>query len=45
MRCKLIVVLDVLIDAYVTTFLYACFDQASILGRVWGICALGGAIF
>jgi hypothetical protein len=29
MRCKLIVVFNLLIDVYVTMFLYACSDQTS----------------
>jgi hypothetical protein len=31
MRCKLLVVLDVLIDVYVTLFIYACSDETSML--------------
>jgi hypothetical protein len=38
MRYKLIVIFDVLIDIYVTAFLYACSDKTSMLGRMWGIC-------
>jgi hypothetical protein len=40
MRCKLIVVLDVLIDIYiyVTPFVYAYSDQTSMLGCVWDVC-------
>jgi hypothetical protein len=44
MICNLIVVLGVLIYVYVTPFLYACYNQTSNLGRVWGMCALGGVI-
>jgi hypothetical protein len=41
MRCKLIVALDVLIDVYVTPFLYASSDETSKLGRVSEMCVLG----
>jgi hypothetical protein len=35
MRCKLLVVLEVLIDIYVTLFIYVCSDQNSMLESVW----------
>jgi hypothetical protein len=44
MRCKVIVVLDVLIDLNVIPFLYACSDQNSMLGRLWEMCVLGRVI-
>jgi hypothetical protein len=40
MRCKVIVVLDVWIDVYFTTFLYASSNQTSIQGLMSGMCAL-----
>jgi hypothetical protein len=44
MRYKLLVVIGVLRNVYVTPFLYACFDQTSMLGRVWRMCVLSKAI-
>jgi hypothetical protein len=44
MRCKVIFVLDVWIDVYVTLPMCACSDQTSTLGLVRGLCALGGVI-
>jgi hypothetical protein len=44
MRCKYVYVLDVWVDVYVTPFLFASLDHTSMLGRVWEMCALVGAI-
>jgi hypothetical protein len=38
MRCKDAYALDVLV--YVTPFLFAGLDHTSMLGHVWGLCAL-----
>jgi hypothetical protein len=38
MRFKLTVTLDVLIDVYVTLFLYACSEQTSMLGTCGDVC-------
>jgi hypothetical protein len=45
MRCKDIFVLDVWIEVYVTPFLYACYDQTSMLELMRGMCALVRVIF
>jgi hypothetical protein len=45
MRCKVIFVLDVWIDVYVTPCLCAYFDHTSMLGLVRGMCALGGVVW
>jgi hypothetical protein len=45
MTCKDVYALDVLVDVYVIMFLFASLDHTSMLGSVWGMCALVGAIF
>jgi hypothetical protein len=40
MRHKDAYVPDVLVDVYVTLFLFASPDQTSMLGCVWGMCVL-----
>jgi hypothetical protein len=44
MRYKDIYFLDVWLNVYVTLFLFAGLDHTSMLGRMWGMCALVGAI-
>jgi hypothetical protein len=44
MRFKEVYVLDIWADVYFTLFLFAGLDRTSMLGRVWGMCALVRAI-
>jgi hypothetical protein len=44
MKCKDVYVLDIWVYVFVNPFLCACSDQTGMLGRVWGMCALVGAI-
>jgi hypothetical protein len=36
MRCKGVYVVDVLVNIYVTPFLFASLDHTSMLGCMWG---------
>jgi hypothetical protein len=45
MICKLLVVIDVLVDEYATPFIYVCPDQTCMQKCVWEMCAIGGVIW